>query len=60
MFKGSSSKYDSIVWDWNGTLLDDVSLAIDVMNKMLSENDLVQIDNETYKKLFEFPVQRYY
>ena len=24
-----------IIWDWNGTLLDDVALCIDVMNGML-------------------------
>lgn len=29
-----------IVWDWNGTLLDDVGHAISVMNSLLEEHDL--------------------
>ena len=53
-------RYATIVWDWNGTLLDDVSLAISVINKMLSEHGLAKINNAVYTELFEFPVQKYY
>ncbi len=54
------TNYDAIVWDWNGTLLDDVSLAVRVMNQMLAEHGHSQITNEVYARVFEFPVQRYY
>jgi phosphoglycolate phosphatase len=49
-----------IVWDWNGTLLDDVGHAISVMNSLLEEHDLPRLDRERYRKIFDFPVLRYY
>ena len=53
--------YDTIVWDWNGTLFDDVAVCIDVMNGLLAEQGLPSIpDAETYRSLFCFPVIRYY
>ena len=30
-------KYEHIIWDWNGTLLNDVNLCLDIANKLLSE-----------------------
>ena len=28
-------KYECAIWDWNGTLLDDIKLSVDVFNSML-------------------------
>jgi phosphoglycolate phosphatase len=52
--------YTHIIWDWNGTLLDDAWLCVDVMNGMLKERDLPQKTVEEYKELFDFPVKDYY
>lgn len=49
-----------IIWDWNGTILNDVDHAVDTMNGLLSESNLNLIDKEKYKTLFEFPVKKYY
>lgn len=49
-----------IIWDWNGTLLDDVGHAISVMNGLLQEHQLPLLTRERYRKVFEFPVIRYY
>ncbi len=49
-----------IIWDWNGTLLDDVWLCVDIMNDILTKYDLPEITIETYKNLFDFPVKDYY
>jgi phosphoglycolate phosphatase len=49
-----------IIWDWNGTLLDDVGHAVSVVNTLLEEHNLVKIDRHQYRKLFEFPVSNYY
>jgi phosphoglycolate phosphatase len=49
-----------VVWDWNGTLLDDTGLCIDVMNGLLAERDLPTLDRERYGELFDFPVIDYY
>ncbi|MGE0527801.1 MAG: HAD family hydrolase [Bdellovibrionales bacterium] len=49
-----------VIWDWNGTLLSDVQLAVDSVNRLLAEERLGQLDVESYKKVFGFPVIEYY
>ena len=53
-------RYRHIVWDWNGTLLDDLDLSIDVMNGMLLRRRLPLLDRARYHALFDFPVRSYY
>ncbi len=53
-------KYSCIIWDWNGTLLDDAWLCVDVMNGMLKERYLPLKTIEEYMELFDFPVKDYY
>ena len=54
------SKYKHIIWDWNGTLLNDVWLCIEIMNEMLEKRNLPSITYDKYREIFDFPVQRYY
>lgn len=49
-----------VVWDWNGTLLDDTELCIDVMNGLLAERGMPMLDKTRYQDLFDFPVIDYY
>lgn len=50
-----------IIWDWNGTLLDDVPTCIEVMDEMLARRGLPPIGGpERYRAVFTFPVSRYY
>jgi len=51
---------NSVIWDWNGTLLNDVDLCINSINKLLKERKLPKIDSKAYKEVFSFPVQEYY
>ena len=51
---------DIVIWDWNGTLLDDVSACIDSMNHMLRKRNMPEIDESYYKSAFSFPVIDYY
>ncbi|HEX4335428.1 MAG TPA: HAD family hydrolase [Polyangiaceae bacterium] len=51
---------DHVVWDWNGTLLDDHAHCVDVLNAMLRKKSLPEIDGEKYRAYFDFPVKRYY
>ncbi|MCX6256286.1 MAG: HAD hydrolase-like protein [Bacteroidia bacterium] len=53
-------KYKHIIWDWNGTLLDDVWLCVDVINEMLSSRGLELMSIEKYRRIFDFPVKNYY
>ncbi|GAH94581.1 unnamed protein product [marine sediment metagenome] len=34
------AKYKHVIWDWNGTLINDVWLVVDIMNKMLKKRNL--------------------
>lgn len=52
--------YNHIIWDWNGTLLDDSWMAVMVINKTLSKRDMPTIDHDHYQKIFGFPVIDYY
>lgn len=49
-----------IVWDWNGTLLDDVDLCVSTMTAILEKYGLTAIDKAAYRKCFSFPVIDYY
>jgi len=53
-------KFDFIIWDWNGTLLNDVDIAIDAINQLLHERNLEPLTLERYLDVFTFPVQNYY
>lgn len=54
-------KYDYIIWDFNGTLLDDVVTGIRSVNTLLFERGLDVIANvEQYRSVFRFPIIEYY
>lgn len=55
------SDYTDILWDFNGTILDDVKTGIDSVNKLLTERGLETIDTlQRYYSVFGFPVIDYY
>jgi len=53
-------KCEHIVWDWNGTLLDDVWLSVQSINKILRKYSLPEIEISYYLDIFTFPVIDYY
>jgi len=54
------SKYKHIIWDWNGTLINDIWLVVEIMNKMLKKRNMPGIDSKKYREIFDFPVIDYY
>lgn len=54
------SKYEHIIWDFNGTLMDDAWLCIDVMNDMLNRRGMITLSPKRYGDIFDFPVKDYY
>jgi phosphoglycolate phosphatase len=60
MKRAEINQYKGIVWDWNGTLLDDTHLAVEAMNGMLARRGLPALSVDRYKALFTFPVKDYY
>ena len=53
-------KYKHVIWDWNGTLLDDRWLCVEGINQSLIKRSLPTITEDIYKKVFSFPVKDYY
>lgn len=54
------NNYKHIIWDWNGTLLDDVDFCRRIINRILFENDLPELSFNRYREIFTFPVEDYY
>ena len=53
--------YDYCIWDFNGTLLDDVGAGISSVNTLLSERNLPVIPSvDYYRGIFRFPIIEYY
>lgn len=50
----------SIIWDWNGTLLNDLDFCISCINSLLKDRKLPQLNRNVYKEVFSFPVKDYY
>lgn len=53
-------KYDYVVWDWNGTLLDDMHAGYVAVSESLKKRGLFVPDEAFYAENFGFPVRDYY
>jgi len=49
-----------IIWDWNGTLIDDVGAAVNALNRMLADRGVAATTREYYRAHFGFPVRPFY
>lgn len=56
----NTPRYRHIIWDWNGTLLDDLDYCLGVMNAILRPRGLPELDRARYHAVFDFPVRDYY
>lgn len=54
------NNYDLVIWDFNGTLMDDAWLCLEVMNDMLARRGLRTLSPQQYERYFDFPVRDYY
>lgn len=52
--------FDHIIWDWNGTLVNDLDYAVSAINRVLSDYRLATISRDHYRNIFRFPVRDYY
>lgn len=53
--------YSYCIWDFNGTILDDIALGMNSVNFLLAERGLPVISSrEEYVKKFDFPIIDYY
>ncbi len=53
-------KYKNIIWDYNGTIIDDAQLAVDAENIVLDSYGLPKIDIDFYLRECEMPIVNFY
>lgn len=54
-------KYKYIIWDWNGTILDDLMINFEVENTLLERRGRKLIrDIDEYLEKFQFPIIKFY
>lgn len=57
----TARNYDLVIWDWNGTLLDDTEMCYQIANEMRQERGMNLMRGvEEYRTYFTFPVIDYY
>ena len=52
--------YEHIIWDWNGTIMDDLEFCVGLINDILLSENKPKLSNEEYQSIFTFPVIEYY
>lgn len=53
-------KYTHIIWDWNGTLLDDIGASLASVNDMLAMRGKPPIDADYYRECIGVPIIKFY
>ncbi len=53
-------KYKSIIWDWNGTIINDTPVALEATNSLLQKFGYPIISLEYYRENIDTPIVRFY
>ena len=53
-------RFKHVIWDWNGTLLNDAWLCLEVINRQLAQRHLPIVTYSEYQEAFGFPIRNYY
>lgn len=53
-------KYTHVIWDWNGTLLDDIHASLASVNDMLAMRGRAPINIDFYKECICVPIKGFY
>lgn len=53
-------RYETIIFDFNGTLLDDCDCCLKILNELTKKYHLHTVSKEEYLDIFTFPVSEYY
>lgn len=54
------SRFDCVIWDWNGTLIDDAHIACGAVNDILDDLGRKNIDMDDYYHLMRDGMDHYY
>lgn len=58
--EGDTMRYSCIIWDWNGTLADDLEASLRSVNDTLSRRNMPTITVEQYHSYIDTPIIRFY
>lgn len=53
-------EYKCVIWDWNGTLFDDVGASLRAVNGMMQSRGLPDLSLDTYREYMDVPIERFY
>lgn len=54
------TNYENIIFDFNGTIINDLDLCINILNYMLESKGYQKVTKERYLDIFTFPIIEYY
>ncbi len=49
-----------VIWDWNGTLIDDIDLCVRSVAAILDAHGMPRVTVEEHRRLFRMPVRDFY
>lgn len=49
-----------VVWDWNGTILDDSDMVIEISNEVFAAAGFAAVSRERYRAAFRRPIRAFY
>ena len=52
--------FDNIIFDWSGTLVDDLGPVIEATNAVLSRYGIAALDREGFRRKFRLPYREFY
>ena len=52
--------YHHVIWDWNGTIIDDAQLCYQINAKLLAKYQITSFSYQSYVDNFQFPVKVFY
>ncbi|HOE09338.1 MAG TPA: HAD hydrolase-like protein [Treponemataceae bacterium] len=52
--------YKAVVWDWNGTILNDVEYNLCIVNTLMQNRGMKPIKLEVYRSAFKMPIRNFY
>lgn len=53
-------KYKVVIWDWNGTLADDVQASLQATNRIFAGRNMPAISLEQYYACIDAPISKFY
>lgn len=59
-FKDILNQTRHVIWDWNGTLINDPHCCVNILNVMLEKRNIPQLGVDDYRKMFDFPLKKFY